>query len=132
MAEIAVVDGDTIEAHGQRYRMIGYDTPEVATPRRKVGADERAMALLAKERLGELLHVGALDLTEVPCSCSKGALSNGTCNHGRKCAVLSLDGKNVGATLIAEELAVPYVCSATKCPRMPNWERILEQQMKVR
>ncbi|BAP82069.1 SNase-like nuclease (plasmid) [Bradyrhizobium diazoefficiens] len=48
-AEIAVVDGDTIDAHGQRYRMIGYDTPEVATPRRKVGADERAVAMLAKE-----------------------------------------------------------------------------------
>jgi micrococcal nuclease len=27
-----VVDGDTIDAHGQRYRMIGYDTPEVVTP----------------------------------------------------------------------------------------------------
>ncbi|MHC2284007.1 endonuclease YncB(thermonuclease family) [Bradyrhizobium diazoefficiens] len=131
-AEIAVVDGDTIDAHGQRYRMIGYDTPEVATPRRKVGADERAVAMLAKERLGELLHAGALDLTEVPCSCSKSALNKGTCNHGRKCAVLTLDGKNVGATLISEELAVPYVCSATRCPRMPNWERILEQQMKAR
>ncbi|MHC2585909.1 hypothetical protein ACVI1J_010475 [Bradyrhizobium diazoefficiens] len=88
--------------------------------------------MLAKERLGELLHAGALDLTEVPCSCSKSALNKGTCNHGRKCAVLTLDGKNVGATLISEELAVPYVCSATRCPRMPNWERILEQQMKAR
>ncbi|MGC0325014.1 endonuclease YncB(thermonuclease family) [Bradyrhizobium sp. USDA 326] len=131
-AEIAVVDGDTIDAHGQRYRMIGYDTPEVATPRRKVRADERAVALLAKERLGELLHAGTLDLTEVPCSCSKSALINGTCNHRRKCAILSLDGNNIGATLIAEELAVPYVCSANRCPRMPNWKRILEQQMKAR
>ncbi|MFB6458641.1 thermonuclease family protein [Bradyrhizobium tunisiense] len=130
-AEIVVVDGDTIDAHGQRYRMIGYDTPEVATSRRKVGADEKAVALLAKERLGELIHAGSLDLAEVPCSCSKSALSKGTCNHGRKCAILSLDGKNVGATLIAEELAVPYICSPTKCPRMPNWERILEQQMKA-
>ncbi|GAB9187370.1 hypothetical protein BDS110ZK17_81400 [Bradyrhizobium diazoefficiens] len=85
-AEITVVDGDTIDARGQRYRMIGYDTPEVATPRRKVGSDERAVALLAKERLAELLHSGALDLAEVPCSCSKSALSKGTCNHGRKCA----------------------------------------------
>jgi len=32
VTEISVVDGDTIDAHGQRYRMIGYDTPEVVTP----------------------------------------------------------------------------------------------------
>jgi endonuclease YncB( thermonuclease family) len=130
VSEIAVVDGDTIDAHGQRYRMIGYDTPEVATPRRRVGLGERAVATIAKERFVELLHSGPLDLTEMPCSCSAKKLRDGTCNHGRKCAILSLNGKNIGDTLIAEELAVPYVCSATRCPRMPNWPRILEGQVK--
>ena len=33
VTEISVVDGDTVAAHGQRYRMIGYDTPEMVTPR---------------------------------------------------------------------------------------------------
>ena len=43
--KITVVDGDTIDARGARFRMIGYDTPEVSTPLRKVGAAERALAL---------------------------------------------------------------------------------------
>jgi endonuclease YncB( thermonuclease family) len=128
--DIAVVDGDTIDAHGQRYRMIGYDTPEVKTPRRKVGPGERAVATIAKERFIELLNSGPLDLTEVRCSCSAKSLQDGTCNHGRKCAILSLNGRNIGETLIEEELAVPYVCSATRCPRMPDWPSILERQMK--
>ena len=130
VAEITVVDGDTIDAHGQRYRMIGYDTPEVATPRRKVGPDEKAVATIAKERFTELLNSGPLDLSEVPCSCPAKKLLDGTCNHGRKCAILSLNGKNIGDTLIAEELAVPFICSATRCPRMPDWPRIIERQMK--
>jgi endonuclease YncB( thermonuclease family) len=121
---------DTIDAHGERYRMIGYDTPEVVTPRRRVGPDERAVATIAKERFVELLNSGPLDLTEVRCSCSAKKLRDGTCNYHRKCAVLSLNGKNIGDTLIAEELAVRYVCSATRCPRMPDWPSILERQMK--
>jgi endonuclease YncB( thermonuclease family) len=130
VTEISVVDGDTVAAHGQRYRMIGYDTPEVVTPRRRVGPDERAVATIAKERFVELLGSGPLDLTEVRCSCSTKKLRDGTCNHHRKCAILSLNGKNIGDTLIAEELAVPYVCAATRCPLMPDWPRILERQMK--
>jgi hypothetical protein len=66
---IAVVDGDTIDVGPTCYRMIGYDTPEIKTPRRKVSADEKALATIAKERFIELLHSGPLDLTEVRCSC---------------------------------------------------------------
>ncbi len=36
---IAVVDSDTIDVGSQRYRMVGHDTPEIATPRRHVTAD---------------------------------------------------------------------------------------------
>jgi endonuclease YncB( thermonuclease family) len=126
--DITIVDGDTIDAHGQRYRMIGYDTPEVSTPRRKVGQDEKALATVAKERFAELLQSGPLDLTELPCSCSPEKLANGTCNHGRKCAILSLNGKNIGDTLIDEELAAPFICSKTRCPKMPDWPSIIERQ----
>lgn len=31
-SSIAVVDGDTIDVGPDRYRMVGYDTPEVRTP----------------------------------------------------------------------------------------------------
>jgi len=44
--------------------------------------------------------------------------------------MLSLNGKNIGDTLIAEELAVLYVCSARKCPPMPDWPRVLDGQIK--
>jgi hypothetical protein len=65
-----------------------------------VGPDERAVATIAKERFVELLGSGSLDLTEVRCSCSTKKLRDGTCNHHRKCAILSLNGKNIGDTLI--------------------------------
>ncbi|MCP3392055.1 hypothetical protein NLM27_25010 [Bradyrhizobium sp. CCGB12] len=50
-----------------RNRMVGYDTPEVRTLRRKVSADEQALPTIAKERFAELLRSGPLDLTEVAC-----------------------------------------------------------------
>ena len=66
---IKVKDGDTINVGRDTYRMIGYDTPEVGTPRRRVSHHEKAVAMIAKNRFIELLHSGPLDLTEVPCSC---------------------------------------------------------------
>lgn len=122
---ITVVDGDTIDVGGHRYRMVGYDTPEIKTRRRKVTADERALAVLASERFSELLRSGPLDLTEVACSCPASAIGTKKCNGGRKCAILLLNGKNIGETLIAEELAVPFVCGETRCPRMPDWPGII-------
>jgi len=125
-AEITVVDGDTIDARGVRFRMIGYDTPEVSTPRRKVGAAERASAERATARFRELLKSGPLDLTEVRCSCPESRILNGTCNRGRKCGVLTLNGENIGKTLIAEGLAVEFICP-TSCPKMPDWPSIIEK-----
>lgn len=128
--DISVVDGDTIDYRGERYRMIGYDTPEIATRRRVVGPDEKALASIAKERFIELLHSGPLDLMEVRCSCSKSAIGTLWCNGGRKCGLLTLNGKNIGATLIAEELALPYVCGKSKCPPMPDWPHVIENYNK--
>jgi endonuclease YncB( thermonuclease family) len=125
---IVVVDGDTIDVGPQRFRLVGFDTPEISTPRRKVSADERALASLARQRFVELLHSGPLDLTEVACSCPATTLGTKECNHGRKCGVLLLNGKNIGDTLIAEELAMPFRCGATRCPKMPDWPAIIGSQ----
>ena len=134
---IVVNDGDTIEVVTKepgvpniRYRLNGFDTPESGSSRRFVSADEFAVAKLATERLIELIESGPIDLEEVRCSCSEGTHGTKSCNHGRKCGILRVDGKDVGETLIAEELAVPYVCSETKCPRMPNWQKILDSRHK--
>jgi len=129
---ITLVDGDTIDVGPYRYRLVGFDTPEVNTQRRKVSADEKALAIIAKERFAELLRSGPLDLTEVACSCPASTIGTKVCNHGRKCGLLTLDGKNIGETLIAEELAVPFVCGKTRCPRMPDWPTIIEQQLPSR
>lgn len=44
---ITAMDGDTIDVGPHRYRMIGYDTPEIITRRRKVSADEKVLATMA-------------------------------------------------------------------------------------
>lgn len=108
--------------------MIGYDTPEISTPRRKVSADEKAVATIAKERFAELLKSGPLDLTEVRCSCAESKIGTKQCNNGRKCGLLTLNGKNIGEILIAEELAMPFVCDWSRCPHMPDWPQILREQ----
>lgn len=129
-AQIKVIDGDTIKTRGLTYRMIGYDTPEMVARWRKVGPDERAVATIAKERFQELINSGPLDLQPVACSCSKWKVERGLCNHGRQCAILTLNRKNIGDALIMEELAVRYVCGPHKCPKMPDWPRIIESSFR--
>jgi endonuclease YncB( thermonuclease family) len=43
------------------------------------------------------------------------------CNYGRACGVLTAHGRDVGATMIQEGIARPYVCGATSCPRRASW-----------
>jgi endonuclease YncB( thermonuclease family) len=86
------------------------------------------LAQRATARFTELLKSGPLDLTEVRCSCPESKILNGTCNRGRKCGVLTVNGENIGKTLIAEGLALEFFCGATSCPRMPDWPKIIEQQ----
>jgi endonuclease YncB( thermonuclease family) len=122
--QIVVIDGDTIDLEGVRYRMVGYDTPEIKTERRAVGPKERALANKATARFTELLDAGRLELNEVRCSCTEKQIEEKRCNYNRLCAVLHLNGDNIGKTLIAEGLAKPFVCAPTKCPRLPNWPKI--------
>lgn len=90
------------------------------------------LAVIAKERFAELLRSGPLDLTEVACSCPASTIGTDRCNAGRKCGILLLNGRNIGATLIAEELAMPFVCGQTRCRKMPDWPRIIELQFPSR
>jgi endonuclease YncB( thermonuclease family) len=129
LSEIRVKDGDTIYFRDIEYRMIGYDSPETKRVRwRPVSKDEMALWEVSKARLEELLKSGPIDLTEVQCPCPAKALKDGTCNHHRLCGILSVNGENVGKPLIAEELAVPYVCGEHRCPKMPDWQKIIDTQ----
>jgi micrococcal nuclease len=134
-SEVYVKDGDTIivgpgdERHmsDQEYRLVGFDTPETARGKcpSEIEKGNRATA-----RLIALLESGKLDLTEIECSCPPGTKPlTKDCNRGRRCGRLTVNGKDVGEILIAEGLAVPYVCDpppATRsrpCPRQKNWCR---------
>jgi micrococcal nuclease len=132
-SELYVKDGDTVivgpggEPHmkDQEYRLVGFDTPETARGKcpSEIEKGNRATA-----RLIELVDSGKLDLTEIECSCAPGTTAlTKDCNMGRRCGRLTVNGKDVGEILIAEGLAVPYVCQAppaTKsrpCPKQQSW-----------
>ena len=127
LSDIRVKDGDTIYYRNVEYRMIGYDAPETKRVRwRPVSKDEMTLGEISKDRLEELLKSGSIDLAEVPCSCPANQIADGSCNHHRLCGVLSVNGENVGKTLIAEGLAVPFVCGKTRCQKMPDWQKIID------
>lgn len=107
-SDVYVTDGDTLRISGVPYRMVGYDTPEIFS-RARCDA-EVAKGLEAKEYVVESLkQAQTIILTRVACSCPKRA-PEGTmgCNYGRACAKLSIDGEDLGASLISLGLARPY------------------------
>jgi endonuclease YncB( thermonuclease family) len=113
------IDGDTVFANGRVYRLVGFDTPESGD--RAQCPSERALAARATARLKQLLESGNSRLEQMPCSCKPSTEGTSSCNWGRLCATLTVDGRNVGEILINEELAHRYVCGATSCPRRESW-----------
>ena len=118
-AEIVVLDGDTIRVHDRtpNVRLVGFNAPETwhaACPAEQAQGDK------ATQRLRELVRGGKLDLEYVVCSCPAGTQGTLACNYGRNCGILKSDGRDVGAILIEEKLAVSFVCGATHCPPTPR------------
>ena len=97
-----VVDGDTVRIESGTVRLGGYDTPETHRPECE---EERAWGQRATDRLTELLASHATEL----------CITNAECNWGRPCGHLSvrMDGYliDVGAILVSEDLAIPFVGS---------------------
>ena len=118
-ASISVVDGDTVRANGQTYRLVGFDTPESGSLARC--ERERKLADAATNRLRQLVTNGQTALERVSCNCRPGTEGTQQCNHGRLCASLRADGQDVGTILISEGLARPYVCGQSGCPRRQSW-----------
>jgi micrococcal nuclease len=89
-----VVDGDTIWYGGTKIRISDIDTPEISRPKCEA---ERALGHRTKERLLELLNVGAFEVIQVG--------SRDKDRYGRKLRIVQRGGQSLGQVLIAEGLA---------------------------
>jgi endonuclease YncB( thermonuclease family) len=117
-SRMQVVDGDTIQANGLKYRLVGFDTAETIDAK---CPQERVLGERAAARLRAIVSQGGLDLTEVKCACAPGTHGTRFCNHGRRCAALKANGQDVGQMLIREGLARPFVCGRYSCPGRQPW-----------
>ena len=97
-AGMRVIDGDTIDWNGTRWRMSNYDTPEINGHCQH----ERDLAWRAKHRLQDLLR-GPFTVT--PVRCWHGYTRD---RYGRRYAVVRVAGQDVGDILIRERLAVSF------------------------
>jgi endonuclease YncB( thermonuclease family) len=125
--DIWVIDGDTIRIHHQppNVRLVGLNAPEIHNASCPAEAE---LGAKATRRLRELVRAGGLEFEYVRCSCPEGTQGSFACNWGRSCGSLRANGQDVGTTLIAERLAVPFVCGSTRCPATPRpWCRALNQ-----
>jgi endonuclease YncB( thermonuclease family) len=116
---IRVLDGDTVETSEGVFRLVGYNTPELHGD----CTEERALAQDARDRLEALISEGKANLRRVPCACAPGIEGTDSCNFGRFCGVLTVNGRRVEDILIGEGLAEPYHCRGTSCPRRRDWCR---------
>lgn len=116
---ITITDGDTIRlTDGTRVRLVGFNTPEKFEPQCLA---EAALGNRASARLKQLVAAArTTEVTLVRCACEPGTEGTKKCNYGRSCGTLAVDGRDVGQTLIAEGLAVPFTCGATGCPPTPR------------
>lgn len=101
-----VVDGDTIrDTHRtQEYRLHGIDAPETA--RAKCEA-EKALGQVAAERVKALLSA-ASEVRAFPAWNPRGYKDWPTDGFKRRLARIEIDGRDLGAILLAEGLAKPY------------------------
>lgn len=95
-SSIYVIDGDTVEVSGQRYRLVGFDTPETYHAQCDY---ELALGQKATRRVRELLASGRI--VEI-------AVLPGQDRYGRGLARLFVEGVDVGMILMTEGFARQY------------------------
>jgi hypothetical protein len=69
-----------------------------------------------------LLHAGTLEISP---SCRAQTLGTPACNCGRRRAISTVNGHNIGGYPI-EELAQPFHCSTTRCLKTPDRPKTIE------
>jgi endonuclease YncB( thermonuclease family) len=97
---IHVVDGDDVTWSGRRYRLAGYDAPEVQNLRSKFDQGlESRRGHQAKRRLRELIE-NAVFIDLIPLKKRD--------KSGRELAQLMVNGEDVAAIALAERWGCPY------------------------
>ena len=91
-----VVDGDTFRMGGAKIRIADIDTPETHPAR---CAREAELGAAATRRLHALLNSGPVSLATIGRDADR---------YGRKLRLVSVDGRGIGETLVAEGLARRY------------------------
>jgi endonuclease YncB( thermonuclease family) len=120
--DIYVLEGNVIDKQGQRIRLVGFDAPEEG--QRAQCASERTLAARTAARLRQIIRrADKIDLQIVACACPRGTEGTQQCNNGWPCGRLTVDGKDVGGMLVAENLAHEFVCGQYACPTRMSWCR---------
>lgn len=118
IAQVSVIDGDTIALGREHIRIIGLDAPETRDARCEA---ERRLGAFAKARLTQmLLDCGAL-ATLQPGACLRLEREPKPDRYGRTLARVKVRGEDVAARMAAEGFADPYACPDGHCPRRRNW-----------
>jgi micrococcal nuclease len=100
LASTTVTDGDSLRIDGRPHRLANIDAPEL----RHAQCDaERRLAMVAKRRLAELLASGTVAITV-----GDPVTGRTFDKYNRILATITVDGHDVGQTLIAEGLARPW------------------------
>ena len=115
--QIRVIDGDTIVTDGKTIHLFGFAAPGMQGAQCRA---ERDLGAKAVKRMRDLIQAGTLDYSPVTCSCPATTLGRLICRFARTCGTLKANGRDVGEILVAEGLAVPFLCEGMECPRAPK------------
>jgi endonuclease YncB( thermonuclease family) len=94
----SVIDGDTIEIHGERFRLFGIDAPEAKQLCKGAKGKPYRCGQVAANALSDLI-------VNQTVTCEKRDVDR----YQRIVAVCEVNGQDVGAYLVATGLAVAYV-----------------------